>query len=104
MHKCAAAVVVDIWVAEEDFTPLAHQDFTLQASPASTLLRLDFAPQVRLDSVLPALAGLDLRVDLSASGRVAFDQAAFELPVSGPLDRALPVCGQFHPPEERLLG
>ena len=65
MPKCAAAVEgVDIWVGEEDFTPLAHQDFTLLARPASTLqLHLDFAHRVQVDSVLPVLGGLDLLVD-----------------------------------------
>src|SRR5579862_4516091 len=105
MHKCAAAAVVDIWAEEEDFTLPAHQDFTLQVRPAFTLLHLDFAPRVRLDSVLLTLAGLDLPVDLSASGPVAFDQVAFdpwEVPVSAHLDRAQLVCIQFHLPEGHL--
>ncbi len=99
-------------VAEEvDLTPLDHRDFTLQARPDSTLqdhpdsiprVELDSIQQVRLDSALPVLPGLDLLVDLSASDRVAFDP--WEVPVSTHLDRALPVCIQFHPQEERLLG
>jgi hypothetical protein len=109
MHKCVAVVVrVDIWVvAGGDFTPLAHQGSILQARPDSTLLHLVFAPQVRLGSVLPVPPGLDLPVDLSASGPVAFDQVAFdpwEVPVSAHLDPALPVCGHFHPPEGHLWG
>ncbi len=80
MHKCAA-VVVDVWVAEVvDFTPLAPQDFTPQARPASALQprlecaqrhpldfahRLECAQQAQLDFVPQALLGLDL-VELSA--------------------------------------
>ena len=86
-----------------DFTPLDHQDFTLQDHPGSIpRVELDSIRRVRLDSAVPALPDLDLRVDLSASDQVAFDP--WEVPVSTHLGRTLPVCEQFPPQEEGLLG